>query len=317
MIPLYSWPTYREPCGLEVTELSVDGSPRPDLVDTDHRRLRADHASAWRIVSFKVSATVPEARGVPSPQTVHLLVAAARAQTRMPIPLTSTADGTWVARVELPREIVAGTVILVAEATARVDGRVRLLGRSDEWTLVVDPGESPVPPGAPPFPMVWLDFTGPDAPEAARRSPDAHAVMDMSISPTLYLNDGIEGLRGLLHADTARGERRRARDLFGADVARQAMATLMRAAAADLATAAGDEDALPPADPLLRQSLEAVAKAMRSTADLSDLCHRIARAENGPVTERLALWTEIDAAVARLCGLPEMVASIAKEARNA
>src|SRR5699024_9015185 len=124
------------------------------------------------------------------PERVHLLVDAPRSNTRISVPLEGA--GVWQASADLRREYLAGPVKLVVEATGTIDGRVRLLGRSEEWTLVVDAGEAPTPPGAPPFGMVWVDFRGPEAPEAARRNVDAHSIMDLTGEPCLYLNDGIE-----------------------------------------------------------------------------------------------------------------------------
>ncbi|WP_043496454.1 hypothetical protein [Georgenia sp. SUBG003] len=316
MSPLFAWPTYREPWSLDVDGLMVDGVFREDLVAEDARRIRIDEAGDWQRAAISLTATPEDKADGIEATGVHILVESPRSNTRIPVPLRADDDGAWVGDVELAREMLGGTVTIVAVVTAQIDDRVRLVGRSDDWKLVVEPGEAPVPPGAPPFAMVWKNFSDTDAPPIARRDPDAHAVMDLSIQPTLYLNDGIEGFRAVLNADTARGERRRARDLLGADVARTALTTLVRAAVEEVEQNATDDDASPPEDHMLRQTLEAVARVGRTTADLEELCGRIAAARQGTLSERLALWTEIDAAIARLSGLPDAVASLAKESRN-
>lgn len=315
MMPLYAWPTVREPFELHLDGLGIDGVPRMDLVHADHRRVSLDAAGAWTSVRLTVRVEAPTGADAAQPESMHLLVSAPRAQTRHAVRLTPE-DGSWSAAVDLPRAMLAGAVTAVAEATSTVDGRVRLVGRSEEWRLIVDAGEAPVPPGGAPFPMVWVDFASPEAPEIARRNRHTHAVMALSPTPALYLNDGIEGLHALLNAETARGERRRARDLLGCDVARTAVNTIVRAAAAEVADSAPDEDPTPPSEPLLRQTLDAVAGAMASPLDLAELCERIVRAEAGSAGERATLWADIDAAVVRLCSLTEAVADVAKEARN-
>ena len=316
MMPLYSWPTFRDPFELHLDGLGLDGVPRMDLAHADHRRVRLDGAGGWNSVRLDVRVEAPPGAQPLLPDSVHLLVSAPRAQTRHAVRLAPT-GGSWSADVELPRAMLAGVVTAVAEATSTVDGRIRLVGRSEEWRLVVDAGEAPVPPGGEPFPMIWVNFASPKAPEIARRNRHTYAVMALSPAPVLYLNEGIEGLHALLNAETARGERRRARALHGCDLARPAGTTIVRAAVSEVAGTSPDEDPTPPSTPLLRQTLDAVAGALASPLDLAELCERIARSEAGSAAERATLWADIDAAVVRLCSLTEAVADVAKEARNA
>jgi len=310
--PVFAWPTYREPWTLTVEDPMVDGQYREELVDDEHRRLRIDQVEDWRQVLLDVRA-VPPSDDL-RPDRVHLLVESRRSNTRMSFPLDG--EGPYGTSAELRREYLAGPVTLVVEATGIVDGRVRLLGRSEEWTLVVDAGQAPTPPGAPPFTMTWVDFRSAEAPPAARRNPDAHSIMDLSGEPCLYLNDGIEGFRSLLHADTARLERRRARDLLAGEVARTAWTALVRAAVADIGSADSGDDVSAPEDQLLRHALEAVARVASGVSDLDDLVERIAAAQDGSGADGAALWTDIDAAVDRLSGLPDVVESLIRESRN-
>lgn len=316
MIPLYSWPTHRDPLPLSVTGLTVDGDARDDLVDGAHERLRLDRLEQWQAATVAVATEISTGGEVGPPDTVHVLVSSPRTRTRLPVPLANTGDGAWVGEVRVPRALVAGVPTLAVEVAGTIQGRTRLLGRSDEWSLVVDAGEQPVAPGGPPFPMKWVRFDSARAPEAARLSPDVPALMDLTGRPTLYLNDAVPGLRALLHADTARGERRRIRDYVGAEVARIATTALVRAAVEDVvANADGDEVPLPVAH-AQREALAAVARSMRSVSDVQELCGRIVRAAGGPLGDLVALWSEMDAAIARLCGSTEAVAAAVKEARN-
>lgn len=311
MIPLYAWGTHREPLLVDLLDVTVDAEVRGELVDASRHRLRLDRAHGWTVLTLVVRVTVPRDTGVAEPASVTALVTSTPTRTRLPAVLAPVGDGSWIGEVRVPRALVAGSAELVADAVATVDGRVRLIGRTEPWTFVVDGGVAPSPPGAPPFPMTWVDFAAPDAPTLVRRVPDAPAVMDPA-RPMLYLNDGVEGLRGLLHADTARGERRRARDLVGAEVARTALTALVRVAVTEVQAADGE----PPESHLSVQTLTAVACAMRSTADLEELCRRVSEASAGSPADLVALWTEIDGAVARLCNAPAAVGALAKESRN-
>jgi hypothetical protein len=312
--PLYAWPTWSEPWALQVSDVVVDGIARPEAVDTAQSRVHVA-GDRWTRLTCGVTAQAPDEQGSPVPASVHVLVSAPRTQSRWVVPLERR-DGVWAASVELPRELVVGAVEVTAEVIGEVDGRVRLQGRSAPWTIVVDAGQAPVPPGGPPFPMVWLDFGADGAPAPARRDPDVPAVLDMSGAPVLYLNDAMTGLRLLLNAEHAKCARRMARDLVGSAVAARATTTLVRAAVADVvSTAAEDGPPSPPSDPTRRQALEAVAGAMTSVSDLSDLCERVMRVESGPTAERAALWSEIDAAVDRLCGVTAAIAEVALEGR--
>jgi len=312
MSTVFAWPTYRELWTLVMDSPMVDGYFHEEVVDEGQRRIRVDRIEDWKRLVLEVTAIPPQENLTPG--RVHLLVDSPRSHTRVAIPLDGEEE--WQGTADLRREYLAGPVKLVAEATTTVDGRTRLLGRSEEWTLVVDAGEAPTPPGAPPFPILWTDFRTPDAPDAARRNPDALSFMEPSGEPRLYLNDGIEGFRALLHADTARLERRRARDLLAGQVARTAWTTLLRVAVAEVQMSAEDDVPVAPDQPIFRQALEGVARVTTGVSDLEDLVMHIASAYRGSVAEQAALWSELDAAIDRLCGLPDATESLVREARN-
>lgn len=317
MTPLPAWPSFREPWAAQLDALEIDAAPRPDLLDSDHRRVRLDLAGTWSTTSFTISTSSDEVF-TGSVASVQALVSSPRTNTRVAVPLVRQEKAAWRGEVRLPARLLGGTVRMWVEVAGTHAGRTRLVGRSDEWVLSVDPAEAPTPPGAPPFTMTWLDFSGDDAPALARRNPDAPFVMDMTGTPVLLLNERIEGFRDVLHADHAKGEKRRARDVLAAQVAQHALASVLRAAVAEMVTDTDiDGDVAVPTDRLKRQALGAVAGAMEGVADISDLAARIVEAERGPMVERLELWAEIDAGVARLAGVPAAVLDLSKGVRFA
>lgn len=314
----YAWPTFRHPWDLQVSCLHLDGESRTDLLDDTHRRLDLTDLDDWARCEIIVTASTSETLSLPL-AGVHTLVEAATTSLRRPVPLEPGGDG-YVGRVILDRADVSGAVHVRALVTARVDDRVRTVGSSDGWTVAVDRSAAPLPPGAPPFKTVWVDFTSADAPLLAQQTPTAHAHMDIAHEPVLYLNSAIEGFGSLLTADHAKTERRRARDLMGSQVARLSLTTLFRAASDEVLRSVDDTDEGPPAAPasaLHRQTCEAVASTMPSVSSIADLYDRLLSAHRGAATDRITLWAEIDLAIDTLTQVSDTVSTVSKELRHA
>ena len=314
------WEAWREPWVLHVEGVEVDGVDHLDLLAADHRRVDVSSREGWVSAVLSLRAAPPpdgDAPGVTG-LVVHALVTCRDTHWRAPTVLVAQVDGSWTGSVALSSDVLAGAVTVDVTATSVVEGRRRVVGVSEAWRVVVDPGEAPTAAGAPPFRTVWTDFQASDAPAEVRGAPDTYAVLaPVGAELVLYLNGGIEGLQELLHADRARDRRRMARDLVGAEVARQALASVVRSALAEVVeTSEGDVPGLP-AGRTARQAVEAVARAMPRVAGAQDLVERVVAAEDGSAVERALLWSEIDAAVAVLAGTTAAIAATAKEVRFA
>ena len=123
--------------------------------------------------------------------------------------------------VSIPRSAVAGKANLTIELTGEHLDRRRVVGSSLPWAIILDQAEAPERQGAPPLKTAWVDFNSGEAPAEARRYGTAHAYVDVaSTPPVLYLNKGIEGLQQLILSENAKLERRRQRDMLGAQIAR-------------------------------------------------------------------------------------------------
>ena len=316
MTLLLPWSSWRQEWEVRLDEVVLDGRERNDVASADHRRL--DLSEPWESATVRVTAVPADSErpdGI-SGLMVHALVTCRDTLWRAPVVLAPQEDGSWLGRVELSSDVLAGTVEITATATATVDGSRRLVGLGTAWRVVVDPGDAPRPSGAPPFRTVWTAFRGDDAPADVRGAPDSYAVVAAHADElVLYLNSGIEGLQDLLHADRARGPRRMVRELVGSEVARQALASVVRAAAGEVVEMSDEDTVSPPTERIYRQALDAVARAMPEVAGLDELVERIAAAEHGPSATRFALWAEIDAAVAQLAGTTAAVSDAAKEVR--
>ena len=307
----YAWPTLAEAPTVEIDGLALDDADLPaDALDPANQRIRLDGAGPWQRFSCRVGVgpleTLPA--GLESP-TVFAVAASATSASRVPFPL---GPGPASGRIELHRQELGRDVQLTVEVAARHRGRLRVIARTDPWTLMVEPGVAPMAPGSPPFDMVWIDFGSDDAPTLARTVPTAPAVMDVATGtrPQLLLNSGLPGFQNLLHADTAQKERRRLRDLLGADVARMAVATILRAAVGEVARA--DDGSLTlPDDPLHRRVCEAVAEAMVGVGSVDEFYEYFAQGD-APSSEA---WARADLAVDDLVGRRSAWATACEEVR--
>jgi hypothetical protein len=312
----YPWPTFASPLQCRLTDVRLDGELlRPHLIDDEHLRVRLEHAGDWERFDCEVSLSTDE----PLPAGIdrvlpYVLVSSTSTNTRMPFPLTSRNGDVTTGRLNVPRSAVAGSFTVHAETGADLAGRRRVVGSSDLWTIVLDHREAPIPPGAPPFEISWIDFTSAEAPLAARENSSAHVLMDLTSEPRLILNSGIEGLQALLYNNNAKLERRRVRDVLNASIARYATTTLFRAAAAEVI--AYDDDApQPPTSSILRQTCEAVAEQMPGIGGVEELYEELAKATDNRIADT-ELWMRIDLAIDSLTGSADALSAAAKAAAN-
>lgn len=308
----YPWPTFTAPLACRVDDVHVDGKAvAPRLIDTEHQRLRLDGVT-WGRFDCRVTVTTDE----PTPAGVddirnYVLVSSTGANTRLSFPLDEIHDRSPSGRVVVTRSVAAGTFTIQAHAGALVAGRRRLIGDCDPWTIVLERHEAPIPPGGPPFDIDWVAFTSPDAPLAARENASAHAFMDLTPSPRLLLNAGVDGFQKLLHNNAARLERRRVRDVLSTSVARYAIATLFRAAVSEI-VAYDDGPPQPPTTALYRQICEAVADRMAGIGDVAELYDRLVAIADDRMSDT-DLWARIDIAIEDLTGYTDALTTASRE----
>jgi hypothetical protein len=317
MTPRFSWPQYRRPWELALEAVLLDGRDGTVHVDSDHRRLRLDSVSDWSSVRLSLRLETTEQSPADIGEvTAYVLASSARTNTRVPQTLHAESARSFTGDFLLARETLAGPVQLEGHVVTSGD-RVRIVGSSDPWTLVVDASDGPPLPGAPPFDMAWIDFSSHEAPHVARAAQDSYAVMDLAANkPVLLLNSEIKGFQGLLNAKKAQLERRRLRDTLATSIARYALSTLFREARAQI-TVEDDDTVTPPESHLLRQVCEAVAAELKSVSTVDELYLQLGRESSLTQLDRSRLWAEIDNAVDRLTNHSEMVASIVEEVRHA
>ncbi|GAA3947497.1 hypothetical protein [Actinoplanes auranticolor] len=308
----YPWPTLKAPLTCAVDDVRVDGAViMAGRVDDEHLRLRLDGLT-WQRLDCRVTVSAEEP--IPAEADAvraYVLLSSAAANTRIPYPLDDTHDGSPSGRLAVPSDAVAGSFALQAHVGATIGGRNRVIGSSEPWTVVLERHEAPVPPGGPPFDIDWVDFTSPDAPLGARENPASHAFMDLAAQPRLLLNQSIEGLQKLLHNNAARLERRRVRDILSASVARHAVASLFRAAMAEIIVY-DDGTFEPPTTALYRQVCEAIAAWMSGVGDVDELYERLAGSTDARVSDT-DLSARVDVAIDALMGYTDALTTASRE----
>ena len=316
---IFAWPSYRDPWECLVTSVDLDGEAGALEINGDHFRVDA-YENDWTTATLVVEVSTSE----PSPEDVenlnaYVLMTCAATHLRRAYPLTRSGDdqaSVFTGTLHIPRTALAGKAMLTAEVVGNYQNRVRVLGSSVPWGLVVDKSEAPERPGIPPLRTVWVDFADTDAPVEARRHVEGHAYVDVaSTPPVLYLNKGIDGLQLLILSNNAKLERRRHRDMLGASIARQVANALFRAAVEQISV---DDSGAPPEGPtsrVLRDICEAVAAELPDTETVQDLYRTITDLPTGTAASA-SFWSNVDLALDRMTSLSATVARICEEAKR-
>ena len=315
----FPWPSYGDPWECIVTEARLDGSAGLLEIDGDHLRVEAFEKD-WAIAELEVEVLTTESTPAGLDRLdAHVLLSCAATQLRRSYRLrldehdsTARFRGT----LTIPRSAVAGKGILTAEVVAEHDGRLRVVGSSVPWGIVVDKSEAPDRPGVPPLKTVWLDFSAPEAPPEARRNTEGYAYVDVATSPPiLYLNKEIDGFQLLILSNNAKLERRRHRDMLGAMIARYVANALFRAAIEQITP---DEFGGRPEGPsgrVLKDICEAVAAELPDTETVEDLYQLLTELVPGTAASS-SFWANIDLALDRMTSMSPTIARVCEEAKR-
>lgn len=309
----FPWPVLESPVEVTLIDVRLDGRVLPEqCVDGDHLRVDLDGVEGWDVFECEIS--VATDGGVPpglKDMLAYAVVSAPATNVRVPFRLEGDPPK---GRVAVGRADVAERFMIGVDVAARVGDRYRVIGTGPVWTIVLDRRAAPVPPGVPPFETVWVDFTSAEAPLVARRNPDAHAVMDLENEPRLLLNDGIDGFQALLHTNRPKPDRHRLQEVLATGIARYAVATMFRAAAAEIVDEDGEVH--PPERELFRQVCEAVAERMVGIGSVDELYKQLAD-PTVTAADNADLWGRVDAAIDALTDVSTTVAKICEAVKYA
>jgi hypothetical protein len=315
----FAWPSYQDPWECIVTGVELDGATGTLEINGDHFRVDA-YDSAWELAQLEVEVSTSEGQpGGVEGLSAHVLLSCTATQVRRsyPLELDSTKSHlSFKGKLSIPRNVVAGKALLTAEIVGRHDGRVRVVGSSVPWGLIVDKSEAPDRAGVPPLRTVWIDFADSESPNEARRHSEAHAYVDVTASPpVLYLNKGIDGLQLLILSNNAKLERRRHRDMLGASIARYVANALFRAGVEQVTADGPGERPEGPTDRVLRDMCEAIAVELPATETVDDLYQVLTELREGTAASA-SFWADVDLGLDRMTGLSSTIARICDEVKH-
>lgn len=318
MSPHFAWPAYQDPWECSVASVRFDDRDGESAIDGDHLRISA-FDRPWKRLNLVLGAITSEA----APQGVdklhaYALLSCPATQLRRSYPLNLLADGATIqGSVIVARTAIAGKATLTVEVVGNHNDRQRAVGSSLPWSIVVDKAAAPERHGVPPLKTAWIDFADAASPAEARRHMAAHAYVDViARPPVLYLNKGIDGLQQLILSENAKLERRRQRDMLGAQIARYVVNTLFRTAVEQIAA---DEFGGPPEGPsdhILRSVCEAVAARLAFTENVEDLYDAVLRVREGTL-DGPPFWADIDLVLDQLTSLSSVISQICTEVKYA
>jgi len=285
---LYPYPVLFGRPELEITRVRVDGR-QLDFAKISHsqRSVALDGIGGtddekWQTATLDVRATLPEEEIADGPWSeLHCVAVLEEAATETRIVrrlIKDRASGTWQGSVPLHRSRHRSRATLGVQVVAAVgDVRGRLIGRSEnDWVLDL---QEQLPVRDKEIDIVEVDFR--DGPHVwLRPFKDAPWFIETDGDmPTVYLNQGVDGLGLLLRGNGGPAEKATAA-LVNAQIVSDAWVTMFHAAAGDLET---DEDGnvrVPPGwrESVLLAMLPDVLPGLSPTDALHEL---LARREDG------------------------------------
>ena len=220
-----------EALDLHLLELRVDGNAAdPDeYVDRDAHQINLAGLEAWQEASFsiqvkdasrQVEAMLVDGEDPELEAQVILLLRNPRSRLRKAIPLELKNDNCYEGSFSLARADWVGSVAVEAvavRATSRDEkfgfatrAGQRIAG-SCKWSLYID--DRPIMPGGA-IDGQWRDFANDDNPELRSRS-ECGWYLDLTDHerPTLFLNEGVAGLRRILEVTAIKGRSAYLRDV--------------------------------------------------------------------------------------------------------
>lgn len=317
----YSWPAFVEPLDLVVQRVTVDGEEVE--LDAQSRRavIAADGDGDWSEVRLSMVVSTDEA--IPdglaeAPLAAHATLSAETGYSRIPVHL-SRQDGRleFEGSLTVYRSEIGGASSLVAYVTTRIDDVPhRVVGQSEDWTVVLDKTQAPPRVGSSPIRHEWISFADPPPGVGivTGYASQPHYLDLRTEEPVLYLNTDIDKLQNILGADQAKGRRKDVRDLMASQIAAQLTSTLLRSGFEEIRQL-DDGTISSPTNAAIQRAFEAVARQMESVADLPELYERIARGRTvEDPSHMLLLWAEMELAVAKLVDVGDTFAAAVKRA---
>jgi len=306
MREVYPYETLGGDVALLVGDIEIDGQAAPTWAENEGRQIDLSHPekAGWKSLRVPVTVMGPptelEARakagGAPR---AHVVVQCGFTNARQSVALAPDGDGNrWIGDLEMDRRFWFGRVEVAAFITDEVDGRRRMVGWADRWSILLD--DFPDSPVRGALTVKWRNFddkeTDPPSLAAAKGEPYFHLIDPNQ--PVLYLNSAFPGLEPLLGN---RSGRRDHSEQALHDQVRSMIATkfFLGAANAALAGVEVDEDGGCnwPQSEWQRELLEALlhrAFPKRAAADALEEVMALRRTDDGAGIVENLLITAVD-----------------------
>jgi hypothetical protein len=205
---LFPYETLKQQPAFQITEIRVDGSAKPSLINREEGAINLfDSKAGWRRVELDLELTADRddvaefevgRGGLAAIAVAHCMPT----NTRQRALLTRSEydPGRWEGTMELDRDNFRGRAVVGPILTAVVGGiSHRPVGVATGWALHFDEPESLRLRGT--LRVRWVDFKAADADPLARQFPDSTHLVWFGAGqalPEVWLNSAFDGLEPLL-----------------------------------------------------------------------------------------------------------------------
>lgn len=278
----FPYPTLFGDVLLEVTAVSVDGSPLPYSHVSKAEQTVALHQTGrdkWDVATLHLRATLPEqelAEGSWGDPICLAVLTEKATNARTSATLTRAQDGSWRGRIDLTHDLHLHRATLGLSVTATVDDLPgRIIGTAERDWYVDLTVTTPVRQRD--IEIVEIDFREGEL-EWLRPFKESPWIVETTGDiPTVYLNTGaVEGLVEVLHGTGGGVEEKVLRDMTSSQIAQDAWTAMFHTAISDLDV---DEDGTPQLpggwrEPVLQMMLPDVLPGRQLTDALFDINER-------------------------------------------
>jgi len=316
-----SWPSYKEPLDLTVTDLTIDGEIGMTLVDEDDARVRlCDHDGVWTTATLSLRLSPDEDEKTPVGLEgvilqAHAVLRSEAGLARIPVSLSPVTDSrVFEGHLSFGCHEVGGVASLAAELVAVGDPPAyRVVGESHPWTVAIHRATAPPRIGGAPLPSDWIDFATPTTGlEFLKDYASAPVFVDMRCDPPfVWFNQGLGRMKAILSNENAQLDRRRARDLIASQIATSVLTTLLHSGFEEVQyDMAADGSLLQPTKTAVQNVFTAASHLLGVEAP--ELYSAIADAKrDGTGTDEI--WARLQLAAALMAGADTDIERVTRE----
>jgi hypothetical protein len=229
---------------VNIVGVSIDGESRDigEIVDHSAYQIQLSGVDNWVRTNLEIEVSDPNAElppvlsheeSVDDAIDVYVTLKGGKGRARSGLKLTPSGKSAWSGNIQIVRDNELGSLDLEAVAVRRTRGEPEIglaswvgerVAWSKRWMTYID--DKPLMPGGA-ISGEWRDFENDDSEELRQRS-DCAWYLNLSDpdKPKLYLNEGIDRLKGALEAPAVRGRPAAVRDVIAQSILQSALIAL-------------------------------------------------------------------------------------------